>query len=673
MGALTYTAFLSKEASIRAGDVVDFASVTCNHTEGALGDYVAKEIKGAALTRSNTNGSSSTSLWRLQIDAMINGSWHTLGYFDEGKVESLQTLSGFVVTASANTLKQMGKMAPTAMRATVLNGYYYLSSSTQLTINIITILDNLKSGITFTQLEVPAGNTQRVRFDTAAAGNRHEVTFKLNDTYSQKVSVAAGLSYVDFTLPLSWCKGLPNTESGLVSVTVETFAGDRNLGTSQDSFRMLVPSNMVPQDVQFSAQMVDGYNNMYVKNKSKVQFAASASGDTGSTIVAYRIEGAGFVGNTAGYKTGVLTQSGVLEFTLTVTDSRGRTAKKILQITVEDYSQPKITAGYVYRCDAAGNETDSGRYIYFRAYFLFKDFDGKNKLTAKAKYRLQGENWQNETVITAGQVLVLGANAVDEAKVYEAAIDLTDDFGTVTVPYLIPTQSVDFDFTSEGAAFGQRATRNQALELAPGWSYFGRALFAKAHAKNVWYQCLTFRDSDDKDLAYVVIDHQDNTSSPSFGLRIFSRQSNGEMTSNAEVYSLPKPDVGRTSSIWYEILTTKKPVTIAQGGHGATTAAQARTNLGIAVEKIVDENISASKTYTMPGAGKYLVMVNGGIGGNLTGMAGFLTTNSTAKIETLYKESDVSLNSTSVVRQLTIALTSSGTVRGVTILRLSER
>ena len=67
----------------------------------------------------------------------------------------------------------------------------------------------------------------------------------------------------------------------------------------------------------------------------------------------------------------------------------------------------------------------------------------------------------------------------------------------------------------------------------------------------------------------------------------FSPNADGTRSANAEIYNLPNVDVGRTSSASYNILTSKNAVTIAQGGTGATTAADARRNLG-AVNKAGD-------------------------------------------------------------------------------------
>jgi len=48
-----------------------------------------------------------------------------------------------------------------------------------------------------------------------------------------------------------------------------------------------------------------------------------------------------------------------------------------------------------------------------------------------------------------------------------------------------------------------------------------------------------------------------------------------------ECYVLPEPDLNRTTSATYNILTSKNTITIAQGGTGSTTAAGARSALGI--------------------------------------------------------------------------------------------
>ena len=52
-------------------------------------------------------------------------------------------------------------------------------------------------------------------------------------------------------------------------------------------------------------------------------------------------------------------------------------------------------------------------------------------------------------------------------------------------------------------------------------------------------------------------------------------------TAYMEAFRTPAPSSGLTDNVYYDLLTTKAPVTVAQGGTGASTAAGARENLGM--------------------------------------------------------------------------------------------
>ena len=58
-------------------------------------------------------------------------------------------------------------------------------------------------------------------------------------------------------------------------------------------------------------------------------------------------------------------------------------------------------------------------------------------------------------------------------------------------------------------------------------------------------------------------------------------KTDGVLTNYYENYQLPQPDNNLTSNPTYNILTSKNPVTVTQGGTGATTVDGARENLNI--------------------------------------------------------------------------------------------
>ncbi len=77
---------------------------------------------------------------------------------------------------------------------------------------------------------------------------------------------------------------------------------------------------------------------------------------------------------------------------------------------------------------------------------------------------------------------------------------------------------------------------------------------------------------DGAEIGYVDIDPNNRQ------LRLVQRSTDG----HNEVYRLPLPLTEQTGAKIYQLLTSRNPVTVAQGGTGAATAAKARENLGAA-------------------------------------------------------------------------------------------
>ena len=82
-----------------------------------------------------------------------------------------------------------------------------------------------------------------------------------------------------------------------------------------------------------------------------------------------------------------------------------------------------------------------------------------------------------------------------------------------------------------------------------------------------------------------------------WGVFEYPKEFDGQSTRYYEGYRLPEPSTGLTKNTNYKILTTKAPVSIAQGGTGATTAAQALSNLG-AVPLAGGATITGSMTFS---------------------------------------------------------------------------
>ena len=87
---------------------------------------------------------------------------------------------------------------------------------------------------------------------------------------------------------------------------------------------------------------------------------------------------------------------------------------------------------------------------------------------------------------------------------------------------------------------------------------------------NSSYPRLYFRDGSNA-IGQVLVNH----SSRNISFREI------KTSGNFDSFTLPTPTLSETSDSYYDILTSKSAVTVAQGGTGATTAANARANLGL--------------------------------------------------------------------------------------------
>ena len=156
---------------------------------------------------------------------------------------------------------------------------------------------------------------------------------------------------------------------------------------------------------------------------------------------------------------------------------------------------------------------------------------------------------------------------------------------------------------------------------------FAKAIHANSHVKGVRfrveanndYPTYEFKANSQTDIAAMMQTGSTNM----FGIYEYPKEFDGQSTRYYEGYLLPEPSTGLTKNTNYKILTTKAPVSIAQGGTGATTAAQALSNLG-AVPLAGGATISGNMTFggnlwvsNNKSAGGYVKIWEDNEGGNI--------------------------------------------------------
>ena len=254
------------------------------------------------------------------------------------------------------------------------------------------------------------GSGVSVTIDRKSNSFTHKVEYKFVESDWTTVSSNAATS-ASFTPPVSLATQIPSAETGALTVRVTTFNGSTQIGDPvTKSINLKVPTNIVPSLSGLSATRIDngvpsGWG-IYVKGKSQVKITASgANGAQGSTIVGYSISGPGLSVNASSGTSEVLSSTGTLTYTCTVTDSRGRTTSKTVSINVVDYTYPNISMS-AERCTSDGTKSTNGTYLRIVITFGYASVAGKNSIASKSC----SCNGVSNSSFASGTAFVLAAN-----------------------------------------------------------------------------------------------------------------------------------------------------------------------------------------------------------------------------------------------------------------------
>lgn len=404
----------------------------------------------------------------------INGTKYTFNFTASLSGNQTKTLYTKTVTVShnANGTKTCSFSATCGINVT-LSGTYYgnVTASGSGTFNTIARASTISS--VTSSVSVNGTNAVTVNITRAASSFTHTVVFKFGSYSKTTTGVGTSTSYA---IPTSWLNAIPNATSGTATVTVTTYSGSTKIGSAvSKSFKLTVPSTVVPTISAVSlTEAVSGIAAQfggYVQSKSKIAVKITAAGAYSSTIKAYKttIQGASFT--KASFTSGFLTKSGTSTVTITVTDSRGRTASTTRSITVIAYAMPKITSFQGFRCLADGTENYEGTHLNAAVNFSISPVSDKNTASYTLEYRLKNtETW---TALTSGAVYVLKQNIVSASgfmsvdSSYDIRLSVTDFFTTTRSTFEIPTAFtlLDFNASGRGIAFGKVSELEEGMEI----------------------------------------------------------------------------------------------------------------------------------------------------------------------------------------------------------------
>lgn len=403
----------------------------------------------------------------------INGTKYSFTFtasLSGNQTKTLYTKTVTVAHASDGT-KTCSFSATCGINVT-LSGTYYgnITASGSGTFDTIARASSISS--VTSSVSVNGTNEVTVAISRKSSSFTHTVVFSFGSYSKTTTGVGTSTSYA---IPQSWLNAIPNATSGTAKVTVTTYSGSTKIGSAvSKNFTLTVPSTVVPTISGVTiAETVSGINAQFggfVQSKSKAKVTITAAGALGSTIKAYKtvLDGKTYTGSAP--TTGTLATAGNRTVTITVTDSRGRTASTTRTIAVIAYAAPKINTFTAVRANGLGTADDNGTMALARVKFSVSAVSNKNSKSYKVEYRQKGaDDWAEAakgSVYTYDSNMLLNISLNTDAS-YDLRLSLSDYFGTTVALAEIATAFtlMDFNASGKGLAFGKVSEVENGMEI----------------------------------------------------------------------------------------------------------------------------------------------------------------------------------------------------------------
>lgn len=401
----------------------------------------------------------------------INGTKYTFNF--TASLSGNQTKTIYTKTVSIKHKEDGTKncsFSSTIRVNVTLSGTYYGDITASGTGTFNTIARATIPAVSASSIDM--GQSITVNMPRAAASFTHTLTYAFGDT-SGTIGSGLGTSKA-WTVPLSLASQIPSGTSGTCTITCKTYSGNTLVGTKAVSFTAKVPASVKPtiESVAVADTMTAIYNKFgnMVQGKSKPKLTITAGGSYGSTIKTYKtiFEGKNYSGATP--TTAVTSGSGTVSASITVTDSRGRTATANKTWSVAAYKAPLISILSAARCNSDGTENYEGLNAKISAAFSIASVNSKNNNSYKLEYKIKaGTAWEtltagnsysySETTVTG---TIFGADSA-----FDLRLSITDYFGTVSRTIEIPTAFTLIDYNANGraVAFGKVSSIGYGVEF----------------------------------------------------------------------------------------------------------------------------------------------------------------------------------------------------------------
>ena len=320
------------------------------------------------------------------------------------------------------------------------------------------------STFTIDKTSINANGTDKITVTINAKNTayRHTIVVAMGGK-NQTLNVDAGVTTKAFTIPYDWLNWIPSQESSNVTtIILNTYNGATLVGSTElpHSFTIWCPSDVVPVISSVTRTGNNLRDGVYVQGKSSVTIKTVAGGSYGSKIVSYSCTVDGVKYTSSEFTTLAFKSAGSYTITVTVTDSRGRTASKsATAFTVYEYKAPYITS---FTAERQSNDPTT---VIAKLVGGVSELNGKNSKSFIVSLNGQTLSVSSSSFTVNGSVTFTN---VDTDSTFVATAKVADYYTATTMPVVVPTEAVTMDFHSsgKGVAFGKVSEREELLDVA---------------------------------------------------------------------------------------------------------------------------------------------------------------------------------------------------------------
>lgn len=373
-----------------------------------------------------------------------------------------------------------GSKGPTELTS-VTNRYY----GSAATFTLSRKANNMRESITM----VNGGTTLTIRTTSDTATT---FTYTLNRSYTPTTAYPSSSSW---TITIS-------TYDGATLIGTKTYTYSWEIASSdKSSYAPTLSANPTCQaynDV-VSALSTDtavaGYSKLNV-NAAKSDVSLKYNATISSRVVTFSNGSSASSDTTAHYSSKIMS-AGTVNWTYTVTDSRGLTVTRTGSYNVISANAPVITAT-VYRGNSGGTAQDGGPYIFVTATASYDSLNGHNSVTLKANI-----NGGTDTTLTSGTRTTLKTDA-DASTTYTVNVKATDLLQTTTKSFKATASDLPFNVAvnGKGVGIGTKASSDSSLKIGYTTKFGSDAVFSGSSAiryqgTHATYSMIKFKDGPD--------------------------------------------------------------------------------------------------------------------------------------------------------------------------------